>query len=81
MRYDQEERLVSFFAGLVCGALVGASVALVLAPDSGRKTRRRLRRAAGGLRDTASDRWEEVAEEVRGRVEEALQAAKARSSS
>ena len=78
MEYDDEARLFNFLAGVVCGALIGAGVALALAPDSGRKTRRRLQRAAGDLRETAADRWEEIAEDVRGKVEEALEGAKNR---
>ena len=78
MGYDDEARLFNFLAGVVCGALIGAGVALALAPDSGRKTRRRLQRAAGDLRETAADRWEEIAEDVRGKVEEALEGAKNR---
>ena len=78
MEYEDEARLFNFLAGLVFGAVIGAGVTLVLAPDSGKKTRRRLRRVAGDLRGTAADRWDEIAEEVRGRVDEALQGARNR---
>ncbi len=78
MEYDDEARLFNFLAGLVCGAAIGAGVALVLAPDSGRKTRKRIHRAAGDLRETASDRWEDLADEVRGRVEEVLAGARSK---
>ncbi len=78
MEYDDEARLFNFLAGLVCGAAIGAGIALVLAPGSGKKTRRRIHRVAGDLRETAADRWDEIAEEVRDRVEEALEGARSR---
>ena len=55
-----------FFAGLVCGAIIGAGIATVLAPESGEATRRRLQRAAGDLRETASDRRAEFADDMIG---------------
>ena len=78
MEYDEEARLFNFIAGVACGALIGASVALALAPDSGKKTRRRIQRVAGDLKETASERWEEMADEVRGKVDEALRGARGR---
>jgi len=76
MEYDEDVGLFNFVAGVVCGALLGASIALVLAPDSGRKTRRRIQRAAGDLRETAVDRWDEIADEVAGKVEEVFRTAR-----
>ncbi|MEX0935993.1 MAG: YtxH domain-containing protein [Gemmatimonadota bacterium] len=78
MEYDDDARAFNFVAGLVCGAAIGAGIALVLAPDSGRKTRKRIHRAAGDLKETASDRWDELADEVRDRVDDALQGARGR---
>jgi gas vesicle protein len=72
MEYEEEARRFNFVVGVVCGALVGAGVALVLAPYSGRNTRRRIQRVAGDLKETAADRWEEISDERTGRVEEAL---------
>ncbi len=77
MDYD-DNGATNFLAGLLAGAVLGAGAALLLAPDSGKKTRRRLHRAAEDLRETASDRWDEIADEVRDRVEEVLDGARKR---
>jgi len=78
MHHEEDTRLISFLSGLVCGAAVGAAVALLMAPEPGRKTRKRIHRAAEDLRETATDRWEDVADEVRDRVEEVLEGARKR---
>jgi gas vesicle protein len=41
------------------GALIGAGVALVLAPSSGETTRRRLRENVDALQDRAQRQWRE----------------------
>lgn len=78
MDYDDEARAFNFAAGLLLGAAIGAGVALLMAPDSGRKTRRRIRRVAGDFADTAQDRWEEVSDDVRTRVDDAVKVARRR---
>ncbi|TVR54281.1 MAG: YtxH domain-containing protein [Gemmatimonadales bacterium] len=78
MEYDDDARLFNFLSGLICGAAIGAGVALLMAPDSGKKTRKRIHRAADDLRDTATDRWEDISEEVRDKVDEALSTARKR---
>ncbi len=35
MEYKDEVHLFDFFAGLVCGALIGTGIAMVLVPGSG----------------------------------------------
>ena len=77
MEYD-DSRLFNFLAGFVCGATAGAAVALLVAPEPGRKTRKRIHRAAEDFREGATDRWDEVADDVRNRVEEALDGARKR---
>lgn len=76
-RSDAQD-LIPFSLGILLGAAVGAGVALLLAPQSGRKTRKQLSRNAEELRDRASDRWDTLAEEVRDRVDEALTSARKR---
>jgi gas vesicle protein len=78
MEYDHETQVLNFISGLVLGAFIGAGIALLTAPDAGRKTRRRLRRAAGEVRELAGDRWEDLADDVKGRVDDALKGAKKR---
>jgi len=50
----------SFAAGLVLGAMVGAAVALLLAPERGTDTRRRLRKRIRSVRDGAEERWQAI---------------------
>jgi gas vesicle protein len=78
MDSDQERQAISFITGLALGAVIGAGVALLTTPQSGRRTRRRIRRAAGEIRDTATDRFDDMAEDVRERVDEALRGARKR---
>jgi gas vesicle protein len=71
VEYDRETQVFNFVAGLLLGAVIGAGVALLTAPDSGRRTRRQLRESAG-------DRWDELAGEVKGRMGEAAKGARKR---
>ena len=64
MYYDDESRAVNFFAGMVLGAVIGASLALLTAPQSGKRTRRRLLRAVGTARDSAGARWRDLADDM-----------------
>jgi gas vesicle protein len=65
----------TFTAGLLIGALIGAGVALLFAPQSGEATRRLIRRKAKRISDDAHDRYEDVRHRVRAarrHAEEAL---------
>ena len=46
MEYDHEAQVLNFLSGLVLGAVIGAGVALLTAPESGNRTRRRIRKVA-----------------------------------
>ena len=59
--------LGTFLAGLVLGSLVGAAVAMLMAPSSGSDTRRQIREKSLELREQA----EHQMEEARKRAEEA----------
>jgi gas vesicle protein len=49
--------------------VIGAGVALLVAPQSGKRTRRQLVKAVNEARSDAGDRFEGIADEVRGAVE------------
>lgn len=72
MEYEHESRVWSFISGLLLGATIGAGVALITAPESGRRTRRRIRRAADDIKSTATDRWEDLSVDVRAKVDDAI---------
>lgn len=72
MEYENDGQVLNFVSGLLLGAAVGAGIALLMAPQSGRRTRRKLRRAADDLRVGAEDRWDELADEVKARVDDAV---------
>ena len=57
---------LEFFAGFVIGGLVGAAVALILAPQSGEETRAQIREKSIELKDRAG----ELSAEARQRAEE-----------
>ncbi len=78
MDSDQERQAVSFLSGLVLGAVIGAGVALLTSPQPGRKTRRRIRKVATRARGTATDRLDDLAVELKGKVDEAVSAARSR---
>jgi gas vesicle protein len=54
---DAEERVgpAGFAAGLVVGALLGASIGLLFAPERGDRTRRAVRRRLERLREDAAE--------------------------
>ncbi len=68
MYYEERSSGLSFLAGLVLGAAIGAGVALLTAPQSGKRTRRKLQRAAEGVRSSATDRWNDFTGDVRSVV-------------
>lgn len=70
----------SFFTGLIVGGLVGAAVALLMAPQSGEETRNVIRDRGIELKDraveyssVARDRAMEAVEEARVRADQALE--------
>ena len=79
MEYQEENaRIVSFISGLILGAALGAGIALLTAPQPGTRTRRKIRRAATHLRDGASDRWDDLADDMKRRVDDTVKSARRR---
>ena len=78
MEYDHETQGINFISGLLLGAVIGAGVALLAAPQSGRRTRRRIKSTALTLRDSATDRWDDLADDVKGKVDDAIEGARKR---
>jgi gas vesicle protein len=69
MYYDEESGAINFVAGVLVGAVLGATVALLAAPQSGKRTRRQLKKAVYSARDNAGERWGDLSDEVRSAVE------------
>jgi len=78
MNGDREREAASFISGLVLGAVIGAGLAMLTAPQPGRMTRRRLKRSARRLTGDAADRFDELAVELRDKVDEAVGQARER---
>jgi gas vesicle protein len=76
--HDQDNHLFGFVSGLLLGAVIGASIALLAAPESGNKTRKRLRRTAVGIKRSATDRLDDLADEMKGKVDEVVKTARTR---
>lgn len=68
MYYDESSQAFNFLTGLALGLVIGAGVALLAAPQSGRRTRKRIRRVASGARDTATEQFEDLADNVKSAV-------------
>ena len=75
-RTTSSDRNVAFLAGVIVGATVGAGVALLLAPQSGRSTRRRLMRQGRRVTRRGRNAWEDLADELRGAWERRREAAR-----
>jgi gas vesicle protein len=78
MEYDHEPQVINFVTGLLLGAVIGAGVALLAAPQSGLRTRRRIKSTALTFRDSATDRFDDLAEDVKGKVDDAVEGARKR---
>lgn len=78
MNSETDRQVVSFMTGLALGAVIGAGVALLTTPESGRRNRKRIKRAAGEIRGTATERFDDIATEVRDKVDDALRGARRR---
>jgi gas vesicle protein len=71
-RWNEEESTGSgtFLLGALAGALVGAGVALLMAPKSGAETRQDLTNGYGSMRDAAARRYRELADRANAKLEQ-----------
>jgi gas vesicle protein len=76
--YDREAHPKTFVSGFLLGAMVGAGIALLAAPEAGMRTRKKIRRVAGELRDSAGDQWDDLAEDAKDRVDDTVRGARKR---
>jgi len=70
---DMAPMLGVFVAGSVIGGLAGALTMLLMAPQSGERTRRQIRRKALKLRDQVADNAEGAMEKAEESLDEALE--------
>ena len=72
-RWNNEDSTGSgmFLLGAVAGALVGAGVALLMAPKPGAEVRRDLSDGYSSVRDAAARRYREMADRASAKFEEA----------
>lgn len=57
---NNESSFGSFLAGFIIGGLVGAATALILAPQSGRATRKQIADMGQGMREESMERYANV---------------------
>jgi YtxH-like protein len=58
-----------FAWGLLLGLVAGAAVALLVAPETGTDTRRRLQRSWSSAKDRLADRLERLEDQVKNELE------------
>jgi len=60
--------LWGFLAGLLAGSLIGAGAMLLLAPQSGKRTRAKIQRKSADLREQTGDTIEDSLAQVRAKA-------------
>ncbi|TFG65849.1 MAG: YtxH domain-containing protein [Gemmatimonadales bacterium] len=64
MAREEFHDAATFIAGLTIGALIGTVSAIMLAPQSGRRTRKQIARKAGHWGEAAADKVGDVRDET-----------------
>ena len=70
-----------FLLGALAGALVGAGVALLMAPKSGAETRQDLSSGYNSMRDAATRRYRDLADRASAKIEQTVDTYSGRTSS
>jgi gas vesicle protein len=72
-RWNDEQTTGSstFLLGALAGALVGAGVALLMAPKAGAEVRRDLSDGYSSVRDAASRRYRDIADRASAKIDQA----------
>ena len=70
---EHESNGRTFAAGLLLGALIGAGVALLFAPQSGEDTRRLIKRRARRFAADARERYDDIKDRVKKARKEAAE--------
>ena len=78
MDHEPDAHSMIFVSGFLLGAIVGVGMALLAAPQAGTRTRRRIKKVAGQIRHSASDHLDDLAEDVKERVDDAVRGARDR---
>ena len=65
MYYEDSRSSFPFVTGLIVGAMVGAGIALLAAPNTGKRTRRKMLRRVMHTGRSAGDRMDQWADEFR----------------
>ena len=71
----------SFLLGALAGALVGAGVALLMAPKAGAEVRKDLSDGYSSVRDAAARRYRDLADRASQKIDETVDQYTARTSS
>lgn len=73
-RWNEQDSMGSgtFLLGALAGALVGAGVALLMAPKSGAQTRQELSSGYNSMRDAAARRYRDLADRASAKIEQAV---------
>ena len=69
MYYRDESHTAYFLGGMAIGLLLGAGIAMLTAPQDGRRNRRRLKNAVGGAVGSLGDKWEDLGDELKAAVD------------
>jgi len=70
MEEDEGYSSSSMFLAFLFGGIVGAGLALLLTPQSGRETRNKMKEFADGVREKATDYIDEAKDKVSSFVDE-----------